>query len=163
MTTKSEQKRSSDTIAANIPIIEEFESIDALPIVRHHLFNQFILQAVGVGSTMEDVQARLQKMDEFLASKIYDQANVERRNLQVTFYSMLEGLNYHHLAYACLIKKIDGVDYTYAMTESEILQIYEKLKKVWITNQEILEANKKKRQRSIENLLPIFLRGLETT
>ena len=47
-----------------------------------------------------------------------------RNNLYIAYKSMIEKINYHHMAYACLVKSIGEKDYTHCLTESEMLKIF---------------------------------------
>lgn len=90
--------------------IELYDSVDDITQDRWHLFNKFLMQDSGVGSTIQDFDKHLFKLDSYLKAKKYAEARQERINLHLSVFNNLMGINFKSLAFACLIKSIDGKD-----------------------------------------------------
>lgn len=88
--------------------VELYETIDEMPILRKHLFDKFLIMDSGMGSTMQDVEVRLQKLDVFLVEKNFDKALAERKNLHHTIFNGMAQINFKSLAFAALVYKVKG-------------------------------------------------------
>jgi hypothetical protein len=145
--------------------IELYESIDDLPIVRYHLFQLMLLQDSGIGSTMGDVVEHLSKMDYFMTHDMKKEAQDVRRNLQVTYFNIINELNYNHLAYACLVKRIGDETFTSIQTEHDVKQIHDKLKAI-VTVKEVDEEVEKKKmifEAEMKTFFPKRYQGVKTS
>ena len=67
-----------------------------------------LLQDSGSGSTLADIDKRHFKLDNYLKAKNFAASIQERKNLHLSMFNTLMGLNFESLAFACLIKSIDG-------------------------------------------------------
>jgi hypothetical protein len=134
--------------------IELYKSIDALPIGRYQLFQLCLLQDSGIGSTMGDVVEHMSKIDHYITHGLYDHALTERRNLQLNFFSITEKLNYSHLAFACLVKKIDG-ETIEVDSEGDAEEIVKRLSKR-VSHQESQDEIKKKRELFEQEMMLYF-------
>lgn len=87
-----------------------YDSIDELPIVRFHKYQKMLLVDAGIGSDIAAFDQRTEKMRRYLMSGKPDKAQQELENVRQCVFLMQSGLNPSHLAFACLVTKIDGND-----------------------------------------------------
>lgn len=88
--------------------IELFDSIDSLPVLRYHAFNKMLLIDAGVGSDLSDIDRRIERTARYIKAEEKENAIAEMQNLRQCLYLVLSGLNTEHLAFACLVKSVDG-------------------------------------------------------
>lgn len=89
-------------------VIEVYESIDELPVIRFHKFNKFMLIDAHVGATTTDVDKHLEKIVLLINKKKYDDANVELQNMRQNIAFCFANINPACLAFATFVNKIDG-------------------------------------------------------
>lgn len=135
--------------------IQIYSDIDDTPIGRYNQFNLYMLADSDVGSSMESVNARLSRMDAFLAAGDIKKARVERQNLQVTFYSTFNKLNYAQRAFCCLIYKIND-DRFDDISDEGINTMIERLDKIGITHKEIYEVVRSQKKKLMDALRMYF-------
>ena len=87
--------------------ITYYSDIDDTPIGRYNAFGMNLLYDASVGSSMEAIMERFHGLDAHLAEGNVRNAQIERNNLQITFYSMLKGENFAARALVCLLYSID--------------------------------------------------------
>ena len=109
-----------------------YSNIDDLTIGRYNAFNQFLLMDSGVGSTIEQIQSRMNRLDSFLASEKLKYARIERQNLQITFFATLHKINFSQRAFCCLLKSIDGEEYN-DLSDSGLENTIQKLDEIGVT------------------------------
>lgn len=85
-----------------------YDAIDELPIKRFHKFNKMLLVDAGIGSDLADVDAHIQKSLTYYKQGKPDLAATELENLRQNIYFVQSELSPKHLAFACLVKEIDG-------------------------------------------------------
>ena len=85
-----------------------YNSIKELPIDVSKKFHYYMLQVMGVGNTMEDVDDHLVRLISFVTNDKKDDALEELKNLRFGFFSMLSAWDFKSLAFACLIKSVNG-------------------------------------------------------
>lgn len=94
-------------------VLEVYASPKELPIPRYKAMQLFILQDTGIGSDMHAVDTRLQSLMMFAgagAEKLTE-LHTELHNLRFTFFSLIKGLDYKTRSFACLVAKINGIEY----------------------------------------------------
>lgn len=89
-------------------IVEYYDSIEDLPIVRFHKYNKMLLIDAGLGSDLTDFDAHIEKAVAFIQSGDKDNATNELNNLRKAVYFIQNGLSPKYLAFAALVSKIDG-------------------------------------------------------
>lgn len=85
-----------------------YDSIDELPIKRFHAYNKMLLIDAGIGGTLAEFDAHIQKAMSYARSKTPEMAVVELDNLRQCVYMIMQGVSPRHLAFACLVSEIDG-------------------------------------------------------
>lgn len=124
------------TIQINNITIELYSGIKELPIQRFKIFQNYLLQDSGIGNTMEDIDKHLANTIMFLGADKKTEAKEELTNVRYTFYSLLNGIDYKTKSFACLVKKIDGLEYADLSTEG-LDNVVNKLEEIGATIEEI--------------------------
>ena len=88
--------------------VEFFSSIKDLPFTRFNDFNRFVMMDAEIGGTIQDFDKFVVRMNEFITKDLKDEAVKELLNLRLNVNNILNGINYRGLAFACLIKKMNG-------------------------------------------------------
>lgn len=92
--------------------IELYDSIEELPMIRFHKYNKMILIDGGIGSDLSDFDGHIEKAMAYNKSKSPELANIELENLRQNIYFIQSELSPKHMAFAVLIKSIDGEEKT---------------------------------------------------
>ena len=132
--------------------VEIYDSIDALPVLRFHAFNKMILVDSGIGSDLNDWDAHAERVIRFIMSDDKESAIKELTNLRQNIYLTINGINPRGMAFAAMVKSIDGEEYDDLTTEG-LAKVNAMLKEA--TDKEIAaetEAVKKK----IEEELAVY-------
>ena len=90
--------------------VEMYDGIEELPIVRFHKYQKLLLIEAGIGSDLSALDNRLDKARRFLADGKADKAQQELENLRQCVNFIQQGINPKQLAFAVLVKSIDGKD-----------------------------------------------------
>lgn len=137
----------------NKHVVELYDSIDELPIVRFQKYNKYLLIDSGVGSDMNDV------LDHIDRAKLYISANpkmavVEMENMRQAIYLISEEISPKYMAFAVLVHKIDGKEMNDLSDVGlkKVLEILNEVKKSWIDG--ILDLVKKKIDRELNLYFP---------
>lgn len=85
-----------------------YASAKEMPIKLYNQVQRFLLQDMGIGSTMEAIDERFAVLDSLLSAGKIEEAIQERENQRFAFYTMIQGVNYRSLAFACHIFSIGG-------------------------------------------------------
>ena len=88
--------------------ITYFDAISELPITRFHVYNKMLLVDSGVGSDITDFDSHAERIIAFLQKKDIESAIKEMQNLRQNLYLIQQTLSPKHMAFAALIKEIDG-------------------------------------------------------
>lgn len=85
-----------------------YDAIEELTIKRFHKYNKMLLVDAGIGSTLADFDAHIQKAMVYARSKTPELAVTELENMRQNVYMIQSALSPRHLAFAALVKTIDG-------------------------------------------------------
>lgn len=88
--------------------VEFYDSIDELPVVRYQRFNKMLLVDAGVGSDISDFDNHIERVLTFIANGKNEMAATELSNLRQNVFFVQQNLSPRFLAFASLIKSIDG-------------------------------------------------------
>lgn len=91
--------------------VELYDSIEDLPITRYHKYNKMLLIDCGLGSDLTDVDAHIEKSIAFMKTGNQEAAIAEMMNMRKAIYFVHMSLSPKHLAFAALIKAIDGKEF----------------------------------------------------
>ena len=89
-------------------VVEIYDAIDELPMRRFHRYNKMVLVDAGIGSDLSALDAHLEKAAMFIKDKTPELAQKELENLRQCVYFIHTGLSPRSLAFAVLVKSIDG-------------------------------------------------------
>ena len=124
--------------------VEMYDAIDELPIARFHKYQKLLLVDAGIGSDIVAFDQRMEKTRRFLLAGKPDQAQKELANLRQCVWLIQSGINPKHRAFAALVTKIDGREYS-DLSDDALAQILDLLKDAPIKEVTAqLEAVKKK-------------------
>ncbi len=85
-----------------------YTSIKELPIRQSKDFGAYLIQDIGLGSSIGDVDDHLARITTFLQSDKKDEAIEELKNMRFNLFSMLEKWDYKSLSFGCLLKSVNG-------------------------------------------------------
>lgn len=91
--------------------VEIYDAIDELPMQRFHKYNKMLLIDAGIGSDLADFDRHIEKAVIYARSKTPEMAAAELDNMRQNVYFIQTGLSPRHLAFAVLVKTIDGKEY----------------------------------------------------
>jgi len=92
--------------------VEIYDSIEDLPMIRFHKYNKMLLIDGGIGSDLLDFDGHIEKAIAYSKSKNPQLGAIELENLRQNIYFIQSELSPKHLAFAVLVKSIDGVEQT---------------------------------------------------
>ena len=85
-----------------------YDSIEELPIVRHHKFNKLMLIDAHIGSDITDFDTHIERILQYLKLNKTDLARKELLNIRQNVYFIQAEVSPKYLAFAVLIHSIDG-------------------------------------------------------
>lgn len=97
-----------ETYKVKSHIVQLYNSIKELPISKSIQYKQYLLQDMGIGDDIADVDDHLEKL--FLLNQRNEQehAMIEAKNLRFNFFNMLAGVDLKSMSVACLVYSIDN-------------------------------------------------------
>lgn len=106
--------------------VEIYDSIEELPITRFHAYNKMLLVDAGIGSDLSDIDNHINRAVGFMQDGKADMAEQELNNLRQCIYFAQSEISPRCMAFAALVKSIDGVGFDGVGTDS-LKEIVEKL------------------------------------
>lgn len=85
-----------------------YNTIEELPMTRFHKYNKMLLVDAGLGSDMTAIDGHIERVVRFIRNDMREDAATEMENLRQTVYLLLQGMSPKHLAFAALVKEVDG-------------------------------------------------------
>lgn len=98
--------------------VEIYDSIEELPITRFHAYNKMLLVDAGIGSDLSDIDNHISRAVGFMQDGKADMAERELDNLRQCIYFAQSEISPRCMAFAALVKSIDGVEYNGVGTDS---------------------------------------------
>lgn len=134
-----------------------YDAISELPISRFHVYNKMLLVDSGVGSDITDFDAHLERIVAFMHKKDNENAIKEIQNLRQNYYLIQQSLSPKHMAFAALIKEIDGKPRENLTDEAlqEIVNMFAEEQKENIDKP--LKEAKKKSKRNFKHIFRRFM------
>lgn len=134
--------------------LEIFNSIEELPIVRHHKFSKLMLIDAGIGAEISDFDAHIERVIRYIKSDKQDSAIKELMNLRQNVFMIQSGISPRHLAFACLIHSLDG-EVNEDLSDESLKRILSKLEDIPIGEFEsIIDESKKKLEDELQVYFP---------
>lgn len=93
-------------------IVEYYDSIDELPVVRFHKWQKFVMIDSGIGADISAFDQHIEKARRYVKLGQADNAEKELMNLRQSVYFIQNELSPAHLAFAALVKSLDGKECT---------------------------------------------------
>ena len=87
-----------------------YDSVEDLPIVQFHRYSKCVLIESGIGDTIQDIDIHITRVMNFLGDT--KKAYQELLNLRQCIYMVASEQDIHNKATLCLIKQVDGKDWT---------------------------------------------------
>lgn len=120
--------------------LEFFDGIDVMPMQRFNAFNKFVMLDAELGSTVFDFDKINTRIMEFVSKDMKEEALKELLNLRLVYNNILNENDTKGLAFASLIKKINGEEVE-DFSEKNLKEILLKLSKQGLDNVKIHETN----------------------
>lgn len=89
-------------------VVEMYDGIEELPVVRFHKYQKFLLVDAGIGGDMAAFDQRVEKARRFMLSGKTEQAVKEFENLRQCVFFIQQEITPRHRAFAALVTKVDG-------------------------------------------------------
>jgi hypothetical protein len=140
------------TVKINNLTLEIYDSIEEMPIVRHHKFNKMLMIDSGIGSDLSAFDMKLERIMRFIKDNP-EHAQTELLNLRQCISFIQNEISPKHLAFCALVKSIDGKEIT-DISDDGMQAIHERLKTA--TDKEITsltEEVKKKNRTATDGIL----------
>jgi hypothetical protein len=98
-----------ETIKVNGHIMQVYSSIKELPIRLTQEFRSYVLQDLGIGSSISDIDDHLEKLFLFAQRNQPEDVMNEAKNLRYNLFNMITQADLKSRSFACLIQSIDNV------------------------------------------------------
>lgn len=95
-------------VKLNAHKVDLYNSIEELPMVRFHKYNKCLLVDAGIGSDLSAFDGHIERVVRYIRSDKREEAAKELENLRQNIYMVIEEMSPNHLAFACLVARIDG-------------------------------------------------------
>lgn len=141
--------------------VEFYSSEDELSILRYTKLQKYLALEAGVGSDIKAISTRCDRIDAFIEENKLNDAKEEVNNLKLACLSVVNGVGYYTLAFACLVATVGG-QVADDLTESGLLTTVEKLHKLSLTQSEIKEIVDDVKKK-IDDSINIFYPNISNT
>jgi hypothetical protein len=138
-------------VATDKGVFKVWETDKELPIDRFQDYQKYLVQAVGIGSNMNDVNNHFSTLDVLLSNNRLADAQRERYNLHYNLFLALEGIQIDHLAFACFVHSVNGEEIT-DHSEEGLKEICKKLAVIQLGRGQLLEVLTEVKKKSIDVL-----------
>lgn len=131
-----------------------YDSIEELPIVRHHKFSKLMLIDANVGSDISDFDAHLERVFRYIRANKPDMAEKELMVLRQNVFFIQTEVSPKHLAFAALIHTLDGQQ-NEDLTDEALKALVAKLSDVTVGEMNLaIEESKKKLDSELQVYFP---------
>lgn len=94
-------------ILFNNKVLEVYDSIDELPIVRFQKYNKYLLIDSGIGSDVDAIDEHIVKIAKLIKSNDSQKAMQELINMRQNLFMINSEISPKYLAFAALVHKVD--------------------------------------------------------
>lgn len=134
--------------------LKVFDSIEELPIVRHHKFSKMMLIDAHIGADLSDFDAHVERVIRYIKSDKNDLAIKELANLRQNIFFIQSEISPKHLAFAALVYSIDGKTVT-DLSDEALREIVERLSDVPVKEiEKVIDESKKKLDLELQTYFP---------
>lgn len=100
-----------------------YDSIEDLPISQFHKYSKFVMVEGGIGDSIQDIDAHISRVINFMGVDL-KKARQELLNMRQNIYMVLTEQDLQCKALLCLVKSVDGADWT-DFSDSGINRLYD--------------------------------------
>lgn len=136
-------------------VVELFDSIHNLPVLRFQRFNKYQMQSVEIGNTFEDYRQRTMKVVQFLQKDMKEEAIQELENRSLTVFNAFNTFTPSGKSFAVLVKRIDDVDYT-TFSPDDLERCFKHLDRIGLTQKESIDKLKEVKKKIELELVVYF-------
>lgn len=141
--------------------LKVFDSIEDLPIVRHHKFSKLMLIDAHIGSDITDFDAHMERVIRYIRSNKADLAEKELLNLRQNIFMVQSEISPKHMAFAALIQNLDGEDCN-DLSDEALKAVLAKISDVTVAEiDQVLDESKKKLDLELQTYFPQLFDGAE--
>lgn len=134
--------------------LKVYDSIEELPIVRHHKFNKLMLIDAHVGSDISDFDAHLERVFRYMKSGKNEMAQKELMMLRQNVFFIQTEVSPKNLAFAALIHTLDGEENT-DLSDESLKALMAKLSDVTVGELDtVIDESKKKLDGELQVYFP---------
>lgn len=131
-----------------------YDSIEELPIVRHHKFNKLMLIDAHIGSELSDFDNHLERIMRYIREGKSDLAEKELLILRQNVFFIQSEISPKYLAFAALIYSVDGKE-NKDLSDEALTKLIEKISDVPVRDiNGVLEESKKKLDDELQAYFP---------
>lgn len=128
-------------------IVELFDSIHNLPVLRFQRFNKYQMQSVEIGNTFQDYHQRTLKVVQFLQKDMKEEAIQELENRSLTVFNAFNQFTPTGKSFAVLVKRIDDKDYR-TFSPDDLDRCFNHLEQIGLTQKESIDKLKEVKKKS---------------
>jgi hypothetical protein len=99
-------------IEFNGHILELYDDVEDMPIINFQKYNKYLLIDSGIGSDADSIDAHIVKVAKLIKANDHEKALQELNNMRHNMYMVNCEISPMHMAFAALIKSVDGKDVT---------------------------------------------------
>lgn len=118
-------------VRVNGNIIELYGSLE-IPAYRKVMLDRFLMIESVIGSSIDDLNHHCDKVARYIHKEDKDRALQQNDNLRQALIFILNGINPKSMAFAALVKSINGKDTPY-LTDDNISEVVQQINKTGIT------------------------------
>lgn len=134
--------------------LKVFDSIEDLPIVRHHKFSKLVLIDAHIGSDISGFDAHAERIVRYIKANKPELAEKELLNLRQNIFMVQTETSPKHLAFAALVHSIDGKEVT-DLSDESLRRVLAEISDVSVSElDKVLEECKKKLDLELQVYFP---------
>ena len=134
--------------------LKVFDSIEDLPIVRHHKFSKLMLIDAHIGSDITDFDSHAERIIRFIKANKPEMAEKELLNMRQNIFMVQSETSPKHLAFAALIQSVDGEEVT-DLSDDSLKAVLAKISDVTVGEiDKLIEECKKKLDLELQVYFP---------
>jgi len=108
--------------------VELYDSMESMNIMRYILYNRYVMIDAGIGSDMDSIVNHFANLQRFILKEDKENALKEMVNMRQNIIFAVNMSSMDFMAFACLVKSINGKKYPNKLSEDDIHEIMEDLK-----------------------------------
>lgn len=127
-----------------------YDDIETAPFERYRKFNNYMAMAAETGENWEDLTTRVKRCNGYIASGDKQSAIKENSNMLMAFSFIKNEFSPSGMAFACMVKSIDGVSYENAdVSENGLSLILKECSKHGVSFKDIKTDTERVKKKSL--------------